>query len=65
MDCCQQMAENIEPDNFINRNASHILLDKETGKIDITGCCFNCNVVEDIKYCPFCGKEIVILDTSN
>lgn len=45
--CCTEAKEN-----------DHLFV--EPGMAGVSGCCWHCNVLNDIKFCPFCGTPIAI-----
>jgi hypothetical protein len=49
--CCDKFKEEVEKDRvgFEKDNA---------GEWNIVGCCGSCYVVNDMRYCPFCGTEL-------
>jgi hypothetical protein len=51
--CCKRMEAAV--------NEKQIEVTKQQ-EFDIPGCCGGgCNVISDIKFCPFCGKELAKL----
>lgn len=43
-----------------------IELDDESGNWNVNGCCGGgCYVLQDLKYCPFCGKYIATKSLTN
>jgi hypothetical protein len=50
--CCSRFAE------AVDKNSGEFERD-EAGRWNIGGCCGGgCYVVEDMRFCPFCGTEI-------
>ena len=50
--CCKEFDENI-------RNSGGFEVDGRGKEVNVGGCCGGgCYVLIELKYCPYCGKEI-------
>ncbi len=50
--CCEEFDSNI-------RNSGGFEIDTTIGEVNVGGCCGGgCFVLSELKYCPYCGKEI-------
>ena len=55
LDCCARMRE------YVAESGKHEGFEFSDNKWNINGCCHGgCFVVNDIRFCPFCGTELVL-----
>lgn len=52
--CCEEFAREVQTPKHMKRMERN----EEDGTWRVYGCCQNCYVLDDIKFCPFCGSRL-------
>lgn len=53
--CCKEFDWEIR--DLTKNDEGHLEKDDE-GRWNVLGCCGTCYVLQKLKFCPFCGKEL-------
>jgi hypothetical protein len=53
--CCEKFEKEHKKDW---NHRGHFEQDDRDKSWFILGCCYNCSVVDDMKFCPFCGTKL-------
>lgn len=54
-DCCKEFREATAPGSG---DGDHAVIRWQCHQWVVEGCCGACNVLHDIRYCPFCGTKL-------
>lgn len=54
--CCEKMTEATK----LRLIETYINTLEECIKIVVNGCCGGCTIINEVRFCPFCGVEILV-----